>query len=240
MIEMCQIEHSFTLGRKGSERHVPVLRGIDLTINQGEIVTLIGRSGSGKSTLLHVASGFIHPTKGSVSIAGQEVTHYNEAQWADFRRRYIGFVFQNFQLIPSMTAFENAELPLVLQGTPLDVRRKRTMELLERLDIAGYAEHYPSELSGGQQQRVSIARSLILDPPVLLADEPTGSLDSENELQFLQLLQSLNREQGITMFIITHDDKVASIGNRIMRIADGRLEAHSGQTTGRALEVITT
>ncbi|UVI31654.1 ABC transporter ATP-binding protein [Paenibacillus spongiae] len=240
MIELRQIEHAFTLGRKGQERRVPVLRGIDLTIRKGEIVTLIGRSGSGKSTLLHIASGFIRPTSGRVSIAGLDVTDYSEGQWADFRRRYLGFVFQNFQLIPSMTAFENTELPLVLQGLPAGERRKQATEILEKLGIAAYADHYPSELSGGQQQRVGIARSLILNPPVLLADEPTGSLDSENEEQLLQLLQTLNRDHGITLLIITHDDKVASIGNRTMRIEDGRLAdpANGSPNEYRKLEVV--
>lgn len=223
MIHLQQIEHAFKLGRKGNERHVPVLKGIDLTVNKGEIVTLIGRSGSGKSTLLHIVGGFLRPTKGKVRIADQDVTGYSETQWADFRRNHMGVVFQNFQLIPSMTAYENTELPLVLQGIAPNERRRQTLTLLEQLGIAPYADHYPSELSGGQQQRVGIARSLILNPPILLADEPTGSLDSENEAQFLQLLQSLNRDRNITLLIITHDDKVASIGNRTMRIEDGLL-----------------
>ncbi|WP_274649439.1 ABC transporter ATP-binding protein [Paenibacillus humicola] len=223
MIELQRIEHSFKLGRKGGERLVPVLRGIDMNVYEGEIVTLIGRSGSGKSTLLHIIAGFLHPTAGQIRIAGQDTTGFSEGQWADFRRRHLGVVFQNFQLIPSMTAFQNIELPLVLQGVPEGERRKRTMELLERLGMAEYAEHYPSELSGGQQQRTGIARALVLNPPLLLADEPTGSLDSDNESQFLQLLQSLNREHGITLLVITHDDKVAAIGNRTIRIEDGRL-----------------
>ncbi|GGD75745.1 ABC transporter ATP-binding protein [Paenibacillus nasutitermitis] len=223
MIKLQHIEHAFTLGHRGRQRSVPVLRDINLTVGEGEIVTLIGRSGSGKSTLLHVIGGFIRPTQGMVQIAGSDVTSYSEGQWADFRRRHLGVVFQNFQLIPSMTAYENTELPLVLQGVPAHVRRKQTMELLEKLGIAEYAEHYPSELSGGQQQRAGIARSLILDPPILLADEPTGSLDSENEEQFLKLLQSINKERNITLLIITHDEKVASIGNRRLRIEDGQL-----------------
>lgn len=235
MIHLKQIEHAFTLGRKGNERHVPVLRGIDLTVNSGEIVTLIGRSGSGKSTLLHIVGGFIRPTSGTISIAGQETTAYTEGQWADFRRRHLGVVFQNFQLIPSMTAYENIELPLVLQGTSAAVRRKLTLELMERLGIAEYGDHYPSELSGGQQQRVGIARSLILNPPIVLADEPTGSLDSENEEQFLQLLKSLNQERKLTLLIITHDDKVAAIGHKTLRIEDGKL---LNQAEPRKLEVI--
>ncbi|BBH21797.1 ABC transporter ATP-binding protein YtrE [Paenibacillus baekrokdamisoli] len=235
MIQLKQIEHAFKLGRKGSEREVPVLRGIDLTVKSGEIATLIGRSGSGKSTLLHIVGGFIRPTSGSITIAGQDTTAYGEGQWADFRRRHVGVVFQNFQLIPSMTAYENVELPLVLQGTAPSVRRKLTLELMDRLGIADYSDHYPSELSGGQQQRVGIARALILNPPIILADEPTGSLDSENEEQFLQLLQSLNRESKLTLLIITHDDKVASIGHKKLRIEDGKL---LNQAEPRKLEVV--
>ena len=235
MIELRQVEHSFTLGRKGSERRVPVLRGIDLRVHESEIVTLIGRSGSGKSTLLHIIAGFLRPTGGSIRIAGQDVTCFSEGQWADFRRRHLGVVFQNFQLIPSMTAAQNVELPLVLQGIPEGARRKQTMDILEQLGISEYADHYPSELSGGQQQRTGIARALILNPPLLLADEPTGSLDSENEAQFLQLLQSLNKEHGITLLVITHDDKVAAIGHRTIRIEDGKLP-DSG--TDRRLEAV--
>lgn len=223
MITLHKISHHFTLGKKNKEKQVPVLHDIDLQVRKGEIVVLIGRSGSGKSTLLHIVSGFLRPTSGTVSIDGQDTSAFSEGEWADFRRTRLGFVFQNFQLIPSMTALENIELPLVLQGVASSVRRKRTATILEQLGMAEYAEHYPGELSGGQQQRVGIARSLVLDPPILLADEPTGSLDSENEASLLQLLKTINRERGTTLLMITHDDKVASIGDRLLRMADGKL-----------------
>lgn len=223
MIEVKQLSHEFRIGKKGKERVVPVLHDIDLTVQKEEIVTIVGRSGSGKSTLLNLISGYIRPTSGRIIIDGKDVTGYNEGQWADFRLQHFGFVFQTFQLIPSMTAFENAELPLVLKGVPESVRRKTTEDMLSRVGLLEYADHYPGELSGGQQQRVSIARALILNPPIILADEPTGSLDSENEQQLLQFIKKLNQELGITFLIITHDDQVASIGDRTVILQDGRL-----------------
>jgi len=232
MIRIEHIQHSFRLGKRGKEREVPVLHDINLRIAKGEIVALVGRSGSGKSTLLHIIGGFIRPVSGTIRMAGQDVTAFNESQWADFRRQQLGFVFQSFQLIPSMTAWENAALPLVLQGASTAVREKRVRALFERLDIDAIADHYPGELSGGQQQRVGIARALALDPPILLMDEPTGSLDSENEARFLQLLRELNRERGLTQLIITHDDGVAAIGDRIFRMEDGTMAAQPAQEEG--------
>ncbi|MWC30071.1 ABC transporter ATP-binding protein [Paenibacillus sp. MMS18-CY102] len=223
MIRLEQISHVYQLGKKGGERTVPVLKGINLHVNAGEIVTLVGRSGSGKSTLLHAACGFIRPTEGRVIIDGQDTSRFNEGEWADFRRSRIGVVFQSFQLIPSMTAFENAELPLVLEGVSEAERHQRTMQLFERFGLTDYAQHYPGELSGGQQQRVGIARALALRPSIVFADEPTGSLDSENERQFLTTLQQLNAEERITFLIITHDEHVASIGHRTVRMEDGLL-----------------
>jgi len=223
MIEIKQLSHEFRIGKRGKERVVPVLHDIDLTVQKGEIVTIVGRSGSGKSTLLNLISGYIRPTAGRIIIDGHDVTGYNEGQWADFRLRHFGFIFQTFQLIPSMTAFENVELPLVLKGVPERERRKSTQEMLTRAGLLEYADHYPGELSGGQQQRVSIARALIVNPPIILADEPTGSLDSENEQQLLHFIRQLNQELGITFLIITHDDQVAAIGDRTVILQDGRL-----------------
>jgi acetoin utilization transport system ATP-binding protein len=223
MIEMIQVNHQFAIGKKGKERVVPVLHDIDLHVKQSEIVAIVGRSGSGKSTLLNLMSGYIRPTSGSIRLAGQDVTGLSEGDWANFRLAHLGFMFQSFQLIPSMTAFENAELPLVLKGLPVPQRKKRAMELLEQVGIAEYAGHYPGELSGGQQQRVSVARSLMLNPPIVLADEPTGSLDSDNEHQLLALIRHLNQDRGTTFVLITHDDQVASIAHRTITLRDGHL-----------------
>ncbi len=223
MIEMLQINHQFAIGKKGKERVVPVLHDIDLHVKQGEIVAIVGRSGSGKSTLLNLMSGYIRPTSGAIRVAGQAVTALSEGEWANFRLAHLGFMFQSFQLIPSMTAFENAELPLVLKGLGQTERKKRVMELLDQVGIADYAGHYPGELSGGQQQRVSVARSLLLNPPIVLADEPTGSLDSDNERQLLSLIQHLNQDKGTTFVLITHDEQVASVAHRTVTLKDGHL-----------------
>jgi acetoin utilization transport system ATP-binding protein len=236
MIEMIQVNHQFAIGKKGKERVVPVLHNIDLHVKEGEIVAIVGRSGSGKSTLLNLMSGYIRPTSGTIRVAGQVVTGLSEGDWANFRLAHLGFMFQSFQLIPSMTAFENAELPLVLKGIGVTERKKRTLELLEQVGMSEYASHYPGELSGGQQQRVSVARSLMLNPPIVLADEPTGSLDSDNERQLLALIRHLNQERGTTFVLITHDDQVASIANRTISLKDGHLLNAYGNGGTRAYE----
>lgn len=223
MIEVKDVHHHFAIGKKGKEKVVPVLHDIDLKVKRGEIVSIVGRSGSGKSTLLNLISGYIRPISGDILINGTLVTRFSEGQWADFRLRRFGFIFQSFQLIPSMTAYENIELPAVLSGIRPSERKRKTEELMERLGLLEYAHHYPGELSGGQQQRVSVARALILEPPILLADEPTGSLDSENERILLEQIVRLNRDRGITFLIITHDDQVASIGHRSISLQDGRI-----------------
>ncbi len=223
MIEVKNLSHQFEIGKKGRESVVPVLNNIHLYIEEGEIVTIVGRSGSGKSTLLNLISGYMSPTEGEIFITGEKVTDFNESKWADFRLNRLGFIFQSFQLITSMTAFENVELALTLKGVNERERRKQTEAILKKVGLEKFMEHYPSELSGGQQQRVSIARALVLNPPIILADEPTGSLDSETEEELLDFIQQLNRELGITFLIITHDEKVARIGNRIIEITDGKL-----------------
>ena len=224
MIEARGLQHQFIIGKRGRERRVPVLHDIDLSIEQGEIVAVVGRSGSGKSTLLHLLSGYLRPTAGTLRVLGQDVTPFGEGEWARFRLDRYGFMFQSFQLIPSLTAFENIELPLTLKGIAPERRRARTLELMDRFGIADGAGHYPGELSGGQQQRVSVARALALDPPLVLADEPTGSLDSANEANLLGLIRELNRERGTTFVIITHDEQVARIAHRRLLLQDGRLQ----------------
>ncbi len=223
MIELRNISHDFEIGKKGNKTVIPVLRNISLSVKKGEIVTIIGRSGSGKSTLLNIISGFIHPKVGEVTIKNELVSDLSEAKYADFRLKNLGFIFQNFQLIPSMTAFQNVELPLILKGISESEREKKTNEMLVKVGLLQYKDHYPSELSGGQQQRVSIARALIVNPPIILADEPTGSLDSETEEDLLMFIKELNRDLGITFLIITHDDKVAKIGNRTIELSDGKM-----------------
>lgn len=223
MITIKNLSHEFTVGKKGRQTVIPVLRDISFEIEKGEIVTIVGRSGSGKSTLLNLVSGFIHPKEGEIWINGQKVSQLNETKFAEFRIKNLGFIFQSFQLIPSMTAFQNVELPLILKGVNEDKRKKQTNEMLAKVGLADYQEHYPGELSGGQQQRVSIARALIVNPPIILADEPTGSLDSETEDDLLTFIKQLNADLGITFLIITHDEKVAEIGHRTIELTDGRM-----------------
>ncbi|WP_221566511.1 ABC transporter ATP-binding protein [Alkalihalobacillus sp. TS-13] len=224
MIEVKGLSHQFKIGKKGKETVIPVLDDINLKVNAGEIVTIVGRSGSGKSTLLNLISGYIQPTEGEIFIDNQKVTDFNESKWADFRLNNLGFIFQSFQLIPSMTAFENVELALTLKGVKEKERKAQTEKMFKKVGLEKFMDHYPSELSGGQQQRVSIARALILNPPIILADEPTGSLDSETEDELLDFIKQLNHELGITFLIITHDDKVAQIGDRVIEIVDGALD----------------
>ncbi len=223
MIEVSKVSHQFKIGKKGKERVVPVLNDIDLKVNKGEIVAIVGRSGSGKSTLLNLLSGYIRPTEGEITVMDKHISRMDEGQLANFRLEHYGFIFQSFQLISSMTAYENVELPLVLKGVDVKLRKAKVMNLLDQVGLSEYATHYPGELSGGQQQRVSVARSLILEPPILLADEPTGSLDSENEKQLLLMIQQLNVELGITFVMITHDEQVAAIAHRTLTLKDGWL-----------------
>lgn len=223
MIEIQNLHHTFLIGKRGKEKPIPVLKGVTLSVEKGEIVSIVGKSGSGKSTLLHVLAGFMSPDSGSVRVAGKETAAMNETEHSAFRLDHFGFIFQNFQLMPGLTAFENVELPLKLKGIPSAKRYLKVTELLKKVGLIDFADHYPNELSGGQQQRVSIARALVTDPPVILADEPTGSLDSETEQDILLLIQSLNQSLGLTFVIITHDEEVANIAHRKYRLHDGEL-----------------
>ncbi|OOE14217.1 ABC transporter ATP-binding protein [Fictibacillus arsenicus] len=223
MISVSNLSYAFKIGKKGKENIVPVLHDVNLQVAEGEIVAVVGRSGSGKSTLLNLISGFIQPEVGNITINRTNLSKFSESKWAEFRLNHLGFIFQSFQLIPSMSAFENVELPLVLKGVSVPERKVRTEEMLKRVGLESFKNHYPGELSGGQQQRVSIARALILNPPLILADEPTGSLDSENEKQLLSFIKELNEKYGITFLMITHDHEVASIAHRKVEIIDGYL-----------------
>lgn len=223
MISIKNLSHDFEIGKKGNKTIIPVLRDVTFEVEKGEIVTIVGRSGSGKSTLLNLVSGFIRPKAGEIIIDGMAASSMNESKFADFRIEKLGFIFQSFQLIPSMTAYQNIELPLILKGINENERKERTKEMLKMVGLFDYKDHYPGELSGGQQQRVSIARALVVNPPIILADEPTGSLDSETEEDLLDFIIKLNEDLGITFLIITHDEKVARIGHRTIELRDGRV-----------------
>ncbi|QGH33101.1 ATP-binding cassette domain-containing protein [Gracilibacillus salitolerans] len=223
MIDVKDINHTFLLGKKQNETALTVLKNISFSVDKGDILAITGKSGSGKSTLLNIIGGFMKPTSGSVFIKERNVTNLNEGEYADFRLDNIGFIFQNFQLIPSMTAYENVELPLVLKGLSEKERVELTEQTLEKVGLSNYHHHYPSELSGGQQQRVSIARTLVIEPPIILADEPTGSLDSETEQEILDLITGLNQDLGITFLMITHDEEVARIASKQIHIHDGEI-----------------
>ncbi|WP_141433896.1 ABC transporter ATP-binding protein [Bacillus sp. 03113] len=223
MISVKNVSHDFEIGKKGHKTVIPVLQDISFEVKKGEIVTIVGRSGSGKSTLLNLISGYIRPKSGEIWLNGENVTLLNEGKFADFRIGHLGFIFQSFQLIASMTAFQNVELPLVLKGISKPERKQKTEDMLAKVGLLDYQDHYPGELSGGQQQRVSIARALINHPQIILADEPSGSLDSETEEDLLELIKKLNHELGITFLIITHDVKVAQIGDRIIKLKDGKI-----------------
>ena len=224
MITIKGLNHSFKIGKKGKEKHIPVLRDVNFDVQDGEIVSIIGKSGSGKSTLLHILAGFMTPESGEIKVKGIETSTFNETDNAEFRLNNYGFIFQNFQLMPGLNAFENVELPLKLKGIEKAERREKVEKLMKYVGLTEVQDHYPNELSGGQQQRVSIARALITDPPIILADEPTGSLDSETEQEILLLIQSLNKNRGITFVIITHDDEVAQTANRVYTMHDGELK----------------
>jgi putative ABC transport system ATP-binding protein len=213
------VHHGFSLA---GER-IEVLRGIDLDVGSGEVLAVVGRSGSGKSTLLHVAGGLVTPDAGSVSVGGQAVTASSAGERARHRRRRIGFVFQFFHLLPHLSVLDNVALPLVLDRTPLHRARQRAGGLLESVDLADRARHLPSELSGGQLQRAAVARALVADPDVVLADEPTGNLDSATAATVLGLLVARVREAGRTLVLVTHDRDAAAAADRVVELVDGRL-----------------
>lgn len=223
MITVDALHHTFSIGKKGHEKKVEVLKGISFHIERGEIIAIVGKSGSGKSTLLQIIAGFMKPDSGSILVNNTEIAGYNEKQSAAFRLDNFGFIFQNFQLLPAQTVFENIELPLKLKGISRELRAEKVTELLNKVGLTEVADHYPNELSGGQQQRVSIARAMITNPPIILADEPTGSLDSQTEQEILALIRQLNKEENLTFVIITHDEEVASIADRQFRMTDGVL-----------------
>ena len=202
---------------------VEALQGVDLTLARGEFVALVGPSGSGKSTVLHLIGGLDRPTSGEVWIDGIELSASDEHTLTHHRRTHVGFVFQGFNLLPRLTAEENVALPLMFSGVPEKERRARARALLARVGLGQRLAHRPTQLSGGEQQRVAIARALIGQPALLLADEPTGNLDSTTGAEIMALLRELNRERALTLLVVSHDPEVAAFAGRIVRLRDGQV-----------------
>lgn len=199
---------------------VDVLRGIDMEVAEKDFVAVMGPSGSGKSTLLHIIGCLDRPTSGQYLLLDVDVSRKTDNELAEIRNRKIGFVFQSFNLLPKLIAWKNVELPLLYGGVEPDTRKKKAFEMLEKLGLSHRAEHYPSELSGGEQQRVAIARALINDPAIILADEPTGNLDSRSGKEIIETFKSLNNE-GVTIVVVTHEKDIAEEAGKIITIRDG-------------------
>ena len=215
--------HGLTKTIDTGTHRVDVLKGIDLEVARGEFAAVMGPSGSGKSTLLGLLAGLDTPTAGAIFLDGEEITGLKEDALAVVRGRKIGFVFQSYHLIPTLTAEENVLLPMELAGNSSGDGTARARELLERVGLAERRDHYPVQLSGGEQQRVALARAFMVRPPILMADEPTGNLDSENGRVVLELLLSLNRQEGTTLVLVTHDETLAAHADHRILLRDGRI-----------------
>jgi len=216
MIELENITKIYSMGKV----EVPAIRGITLTIKQGEMVAIIGASGSGKSTLMNIIGFLDQPTSGTYTLEGIDVSQLNDNQLAEMRNKKIGFVFQTYNLLPRASALANVELPLIYGGG--SQKRKRTIEALERVGLAARTKHKPTELSGGEQQRVAIARALVNNPSLILADEPTGNLDTVATAEIISIFGQLNRD-GITVVLVTHEMDIANQTQRIIRLLDGKI-----------------
>ena len=221
---LIEIKNIYKIYNEGKESEVRALDGVTLSIDRGEFVAIIGASGSGKSTLMNILGCLDAPTYGDYILNGTDVTDRTDRQLAHIRNKEIGFIFQGYNLIPALTAYENVELPLIYQGISVFQRKERVMAALERVGMADRFGHRPSEMSGGQQQRVAIARAIATHPPIIMADEPTGALDSKTGKHVLEILHSLH-EGGSTIILITHDNGIAATAHRIVRISDGHIVA---------------
>jgi len=219
---LIDIRNVYKIYNEGTEAEVRALDGVDLGIKRGEFVAIVGASGSGKSTLMNVMGCLDIPTRGEYYLDGQDVSELTDAQLSHIRNKQVGFIFQSYNLIQALTAYENVELPLIYQNVPLFRRREMVMEAMERMGVAERAKHRPTEMSGGQQQRVAIARAIATKPSIIMADEPTGALDSKTGQEVLGFLRQLNKE-GSTVILITHDNTIAATARRMVRISDGRI-----------------
>jgi putative ABC transport system ATP-binding protein len=231
LIEIQNITKVYQMGRV----EVHAVRGISLTIEAGEIIAIMGPSGSGKSTMMNILGCLDQPTSGRYLLDQKNVSHLNENQLAEIRNRKIGFVFQTFNLLGRTTAFQNVALPLIYAGVSRIERHRRAQEALEAVGLADRMSHTPMELSGGQQQRVAIARSLVNNPSIILADEPTGNLDSKSGIEVMEILQTLNQERGITIVLVTHDHQIAQHARRIVHLQDGLVTQEETLTEPRSV-----
>jgi len=217
-----EVRDLYKIYRMG-ESKVHALDGVDFEIHRGEFCAITGPSGSGKSTLLNMLAGLEHPTKGEIVIAGKHIEKLNEKQLVTFRREKVGFIFQSYNLIGTMSALENVALPLSFRGIPKDIRLKKAKKYLQLVGLEKFMKHMPNQMSGGQQQRVGIARALAMDPQIIFADEPTGNLDSKTTMEVLKLMQQIVKEQNQTLIMVTHDNNLATYADRIFKIIDGRI-----------------
>jgi putative ABC transport system ATP-binding protein len=220
VIRLDQIHKTYTMG----DVEVHALRGVSLTINEGEFVAIMGTSGSGKSTTMNIIGCLDRPTRGTYILDGQDVSELSKDERADIRNRKLGFVFQGFNLLSRTSALENVELPMLYADIDATERHARAMAALASVGLAGREHNHPNQLSGGQQQRVAIARSLVNRPALILADEPTGNLDSRTSIEVMEIFQKLNREQGITLVLVTHEPDIAEYATRVVVFKDGRIK----------------
>lgn len=220
MIKLENVSRNYQTG----STTVRALRNLSLDIQDGDFVAVIGPSGSGKSTLMNVIGALDVPDEGSVSLDGTELANQTESQLAEIRGTKVGFVFQTFNIIPTLSALENVKLPMTFQRIPRKERERRAKTLLERVGLGNRASHYPSQLSGGERQRVAIARALVNDPEIILADEPTGNLDSKTGAQIMEILKELNEDQGVTVVLVTHNPQDANYARRKVHMKDGMIE----------------
>ena len=218
-IRAVDLTRTFEVG----ETTVEALRSINLAVDRGQFVALVGPSGSGKSTLLNLVGGLDRPTSGELWVGGVELSASKEKALTGHRRQRVGFVFQSFNLLPRLTAVENVALPLIFVGTAERERLERARQLLDQVGLSGRLEHRPTQLSGGEQQRVAIARALVNHPAIILADEPTGNIDTATGADIMALLRHLNREQGVTLLLVTHDPEAASFADRVIQLRDGQI-----------------
>ena len=219
---LIELKDVYKIYGEGLESEVRALDGVSLTIDKGEFVAIVGQSGSGKSTMMNVLGCLDIPTRGDYHLNGVDVRELTDKELSAIRNKEIGFIFQQYNLIQNLTVLENVELPLIYQGIHPDDRRDMALNALERVGLAGRVKHRPTEMSGGQQQRVAIARAIATHPPIIMADEPTGALDSKTGLEVLGFLRQLNKE-GTTVILITHDNSIAATARRIVRLTDGKI-----------------